>query len=203
MPQNKNLSRRDALKTLAAATGAVALTSLPGKWDTPVVEVGALPAHAQSSLDDLRVTFTTTSLCQDGECAAQNDGADGEYVDFDAYVNTPDDTAVYVWDDPHQGVSPSTSDNVDPHPNSNTEGFVIRAGEAETGCYETWVDGYYDGTALSVTIVTPAGSRTFTRTIDGSDFWHVADVCYPGGIISEVNTISLAVSAEGRKVKHR
>ncbi len=29
MPPRKNLSRRDALKTLAAATGAVALTSLP------------------------------------------------------------------------------------------------------------------------------------------------------------------------------
>ncbi len=41
------LSRRDALKTLAALSGAVALSSLPNKWNTPLVEVGALPAHAQ------------------------------------------------------------------------------------------------------------------------------------------------------------
>jgi hypothetical protein len=43
------LSRRDALKTLAAITGAVTLASLPNNWEKPVVEVGALPAHAQAS----------------------------------------------------------------------------------------------------------------------------------------------------------
>jgi hypothetical protein len=54
MPQpNKNkgvLTRRDALKTLAAVTGAVTLAGLPGQWETPLVQVGALPAHAQCSL---------------------------------------------------------------------------------------------------------------------------------------------------------
>jgi len=45
----KALTRRDALKTLAAVTGAVALASAPGRWETPVIEVGALPAHAQAS----------------------------------------------------------------------------------------------------------------------------------------------------------
>jgi hypothetical protein len=43
------LSRRDALKTLTAITGAVTLSSLPNQWETPLVEVGALPAHAQVS----------------------------------------------------------------------------------------------------------------------------------------------------------
>lgn len=43
------LSRREALKALAAATGAVALSSLPRKWETPLIEVGALPVHAQGS----------------------------------------------------------------------------------------------------------------------------------------------------------
>jgi hypothetical protein len=43
------LSRRDALKTLAALTGAVTLASLPGEWETPIVQVGALPAHAACS----------------------------------------------------------------------------------------------------------------------------------------------------------
>ena len=50
MPQTeKTVSRRDALKTLAAATGAATLMALPGKWETPLVEMGTLPAHAQCS----------------------------------------------------------------------------------------------------------------------------------------------------------
>lgn len=44
------LTRRDALKTLAAVTGAVTLSSLPNQWEKPLVEVGALPAHAQTSV---------------------------------------------------------------------------------------------------------------------------------------------------------
>jgi hypothetical protein len=48
-PSNRPLSRREALKALAGITGAAALSSLPGKWTSPVVNVGALPAHAQGS----------------------------------------------------------------------------------------------------------------------------------------------------------
>lgn len=50
MTESKStLTRRDALKTLAALTGAVTLASLPNQWEEPVIEVGALPAHAQTS----------------------------------------------------------------------------------------------------------------------------------------------------------
>ena len=51
------LSRRDALKALAGITGAVAISSLPSKWSTPLVDVGALPAFAQCS-----PTATTTAV---------------------------------------------------------------------------------------------------------------------------------------------
>lgn len=44
------LSRRDLLKMLAAATGAATISTLPNKWVTPIVGIGALPAHAQGSL---------------------------------------------------------------------------------------------------------------------------------------------------------
>ncbi len=44
------ISRRDALKILTAATGAAALANLPPKWSKPGVEVGVLPAHAQTSV---------------------------------------------------------------------------------------------------------------------------------------------------------
>lgn len=47
-PQKK-LSRRDALKILAAATGAAALANIPSKWTKPELATGVLPAHAQTS----------------------------------------------------------------------------------------------------------------------------------------------------------
>lgn len=47
MPQTP-ITRRELLKALAAATGAAVLSSVPVKWETPIVEVGELPAHAQS-----------------------------------------------------------------------------------------------------------------------------------------------------------
>ena len=43
------VSRRDALKTLAAAAGVAGLSLLPEQWQPPLVEVGALPVHAAIS----------------------------------------------------------------------------------------------------------------------------------------------------------
>jgi hypothetical protein len=43
------IGRRQLLKTLIVAGGAAASTLLPGRWVKPLVEVGALPAHAQAS----------------------------------------------------------------------------------------------------------------------------------------------------------
>ncbi len=46
----KIIGRRQLLKALAAAGGAVTAASmLPGKWSKPVIEAGVLPAHAQTS----------------------------------------------------------------------------------------------------------------------------------------------------------
>lgn len=44
-----SINRRNALKALAAATGAISLAALPTRWKTPVAQVGAIPAHAQTS----------------------------------------------------------------------------------------------------------------------------------------------------------
>ena len=43
------LGRRELLKALAATAGSGVLLNLPTDWNTPLVEVGALPAHAASS----------------------------------------------------------------------------------------------------------------------------------------------------------
>ena len=47
--EKQTLTRRQAIKTLAAVAGAVTLAGLPNNWEKPIVEVGALPAHAQTS----------------------------------------------------------------------------------------------------------------------------------------------------------
>jgi hypothetical protein len=43
------LSRREALKALLAAGSMAGLTVLPERWQSPLIEVGMLPAHAQTS----------------------------------------------------------------------------------------------------------------------------------------------------------
>lgn len=50
------ITRRQLIKILAAATGTAVLSSVPNKWKTPIVEVGVLPAHAQGSLGTGTIT---------------------------------------------------------------------------------------------------------------------------------------------------
>jgi hypothetical protein len=45
----KKISRRDAIKVLAAAAGAATLANIPSKWSKPGLAVGVLPAHAATS----------------------------------------------------------------------------------------------------------------------------------------------------------
>ena len=61
---SKEISRRDAIKILAAVAGATALVNLPDKWTKPGMEVGVLPAHAQTSLHTLAAGASLdTGLC--------------------------------------------------------------------------------------------------------------------------------------------
>jgi hypothetical protein len=56
----KTLSRREALKALAAVSGVAVLSSVKNEWETPLVQVGVLPAHAQASnLSNLTLTNGT------------------------------------------------------------------------------------------------------------------------------------------------
>lgn len=70
-PENENktrpLSRRQALKALAATAGVATLSNLPDKWQAPVIEGGLLPALAQTSnafsISDLSSVFTSLNDC--------------------------------------------------------------------------------------------------------------------------------------------
>ena len=44
---SNEVSRRQLLKILAAATGTAMLSTVPNEWKTPVIDVGMIPAHAQ------------------------------------------------------------------------------------------------------------------------------------------------------------
>jgi len=63
-----NEKRRKLLKSIAAGSGAViAGKSLPGSWSRPVVDVVAMPAHAQTSGRIYSDSLSVGSLEQDGE----------------------------------------------------------------------------------------------------------------------------------------
>ena len=71
--RSSRLSRRDALKILAAATGAAALANLPPEWSKPQLQTGILPAHAQTSILHVLSTpvapqeiYLSPSYCYDG-----------------------------------------------------------------------------------------------------------------------------------------
>jgi hypothetical protein len=48
-PNQSTLSRRAALKALLAAGSVAGLATLPERWQSPLIEVGMLPAHARTS----------------------------------------------------------------------------------------------------------------------------------------------------------
>jgi hypothetical protein len=64
--ETKGLTRRQALKILAATTGVTALSSLPSKWAKPILKVGVLPAHAQTSPAQHIIVFCSANNVQGG-----------------------------------------------------------------------------------------------------------------------------------------
>lgn len=61
----KEITRRDAIKVLAAVAGAAALANIPDKWTKPGMEVGVLPAHAQTSNP---APYTLAAGADDPQC---------------------------------------------------------------------------------------------------------------------------------------
>ena len=59
----KQISRRDAMKLLAAAVGAATIANLPPEWIKPGLETGVLPVHAQTSSSLLAGPDTDILTC--------------------------------------------------------------------------------------------------------------------------------------------
>lgn len=171
------ISRRQALKALAAASGGLALGLIPKAWKKPAISVGVLPAHAQisplpSCPDDMCATATTTTMVQ-GEIVS-------EYGDFDFSLCTPNDN--YVWGGSSADGATSSPDNIDPDPNVDNETLNIIT--AIPGTYRIFLEHYEPRVPLEMTveIITAAGVHTTTLTLTANRA--VADVSFPGGVVT-------------------
>jgi hypothetical protein len=72
--EEMQISRRRLLKALAAAGGAVAVSSmLPKNWEKPVVEGGVLPAHAQVSEEPVVYSIRCDSIPGGGDILLNTD----------------------------------------------------------------------------------------------------------------------------------
>lgn len=72
--EEMQISRRRLLKALAAAGGAVAVSSmLPKNWEKPVVEGGVLPAHAQVSEEPVVYVIRCDSVPGGGSILLDSD----------------------------------------------------------------------------------------------------------------------------------
>jgi hypothetical protein len=175
----KTLTRRQALKALAAAAGGTALAFMPKAWKTPLVSVGTLPAHAQVSgiaelcEGDMCATATTTTL-------VEGDGGE-EYGDFDFSMCTPN--GLYIWDESTGDGATSSPDNSYFDPNADNEWLRIGAGAAVAGTYSIYLE-HWSRVPLEITveIITATGVHTTTLTLNEDRA--VADVTFPGGTVT-------------------
>jgi len=94
--ETQTLSRRELLKVLAAAGGAVgAAAFVPAKWSKPLVEAGVLPAHAQGTGDsELIISNLSVFPLPDGDAPIEPYGANFHFNDPLCQVN--DSAQLYV-----------------------------------------------------------------------------------------------------------
>ena len=206
------LSRREALKTLAAATGAVALANLPNEWETPVIETGLLPAHAQVSpgpgpilgTGDFQATLTWNSGNPTAAACSAGGRAQGA-VDVDLHVVEPDGTRIFFGNR-----TGSTGQlDVDNQRAAGPENVFVKPGQAAAGVYLIQVV-FFCGNVLptiaTINLMIFAGTPqqqtfTFTRALtveDRNTAVNVAQVTYPVGTVQDVGGTA-PLSTEARR----
>ncbi|MCP5094029.1 MAG: twin-arginine translocation signal domain-containing protein [Chloroflexi bacterium] len=203
LEKNKDITRRKALKTIAAVTGAATLSALPTKWVHPHVKGGVLPAFAQTSPPpsqgpgDLQVILTWDT--GDATCL-------GEEVDIDLHIVEPDGTRVYFGN----RVGPTARLDIDNICGIGPENASVAANSAAAGIYRVQVV-YYLGTPTTTATIqiktladTPQEqTATFTRLLSVADttkMVSVADIAFPGGtIIERIDMITVTDSLLTKK----
>ena len=124
--KRSGLSRREALKILASATGAVTLSNLPFKWRKPSIEVGVLPAHAQASGPSPTPTPISGQPPLGNEFAVMGTASDGNLILVFPKANTD-------LPNPTQNIVPGLPTNALPHGVAyfgNTGGLVADGGKS-------------------------------------------------------------------------
>jgi len=108
-PNQSTLSRREALKALLATGGVAGLTMLPERWQSPLIEVGKLPAHAQTS-SGASPFFKIVKLRQLTPC--ENQGKHHIFIKVqDAAGQGIDGVRVRIcWADPPYGCAVTTTE---------------------------------------------------------------------------------------------
>jgi hypothetical protein len=173
-PDRQDLTRRQALKALTAATGGVALGLIPKAWETPVVSVGALPTHAQ-------VSPTPGPTCQGDMCALATTTTmiEGQYGDFDFSMCTP--SGLYIWGGSSGDGATSSPDNISFAPHVDSETLDI--GTAVPGTYSIYLEQWADQPLeITVQIITATGLHSSSLTL--TETRAVADVTFPGGQVT-------------------
>lgn len=187
------ISRRRALKTLAAATGAAALSSLPPRWVKPAVQVSTLPAFAQASPTPTPMPTRTPLNTGDLQVTLTWDAGDVfNRVDLDIHVVEPDGTRVYF----ANRIGPTARLESDNIVGFGPENIFVPPTLAAVGTYRAQIV-YYEGTlptvaTIQITVFEGTAQQqtvTFTRsltTADRATAINVADITFPAGTIQEV-----------------
>ncbi|MBN1179249.1 MAG: twin-arginine translocation signal domain-containing protein [Anaerolineae bacterium] len=178
-PQEEaTISRRNLLKALAAAGGAVAAsTLLPEAWSSPLVQTGVLPAHAQISADAFLEVMATWDIFE-GDWAA----------DVDLMVWDPSDGGEQVdWTNTVGPTATHSGDNIAYTPDRNWESVSVPVGDPADGVYQVWVHTHESfDVEVAVDITTHTDSRTFVVTTPAGSMNNVpiAEIAFPGGTIT-------------------
>jgi hypothetical protein len=159
---------------LAAVGGVGCFQLVPEKWAKPEMEMGVLPAHAQSTVDcllvgDVSIMAITTTLMN------------GEFADFDLYIVTPDNSIVsYGEPGPHQGAE-HHGDNHASIPRADHETITIT--NPVSGTYYVRIFFVYAILSpLYVTVVIQTRNCVHTFQMVGPE-WCVASLSFPGGTV--------------------
>jgi hypothetical protein len=202
----KIIGRRQLLQAIAATGGAVATSMiLPQEWVKPVIEVGYLPAHAQTSplAGDLVVTLTWNTGNPNASRCIDGGGAQGA-VDLDIHVVEPDGTRVFFLN----RTGPTARLENDNQKAFGPEIIVVPPGRATPGVYRVQMM-YFCGAGvptratIDVTVFAPTPQQqsvTFTRDLpmpDDTLAVHIAEITFPAGTIQEVTGVTLLPAAQG------